>query len=428
MELLVIALWMPYPLSEGGRISQFAILDQMRKKHRITLVLVSLSKEDDRHIEQLQALWPEITIKVILLYNNEQPVIIEKYSITQKLKKRAVRSLLGYLSRKKPQPKKAVPINSFSEGFLNVNTLKEVAFIEKISKILSEDIYDIIQVDIIEFSDIAYLLPQNIKKVFVHHEIRFARMISGYLNEGKKLDVYQEYLVSYVRSKEIMLLNLYDAIFVFSEEDKKKLEIEMPGKKIMVAPFPVLESSFREIKDENANIVKLVFVGGENHQPNKDAVEWYINEITHLVSSKCDLKLHIVGHWTEKTIEQYDSVANVIFEGFIPDLVSFCNNSIMIVPIKSGSGIRAKILYAMAQGVPVISTSIGCEGIKLIHGESILIANKPVEFANAIERILRDKNLTLSISRNAQEIIRSNYSQAVVGELRDKLFEELLKQ
>lgn len=427
MNLLLIAPYMPYPLSEGGRISQFAIIDQMRKKHRITLVLVSYSKEDDAHIKELEILWPEIIIKVIILYSNEQPVSIERYSITATLKRMA-KSLLNSLSRKKLKFKKAVQINSFSPVFLNVNTFKEDAFIEKISKILSEDSYDIIQVDIIEFSDIAYLLPRNIKKVFVHHEIRFARIISAYQNEGKKLDVYQEYIVSYVKSKEIMLLNLFDAIIVFSEDDKKKLEIEMPKKRIMVAPFPVLDSSFRAIRDENANIVKLVFVGGENHQPNKDAVEWYINEIASLVSSKCDLKLHVVGHWTEKTIEQYDSFANIIFEGFIPDLVSFCNNSIMIVPIKSGSGIRTKILYAMAEGVPVISTSIGCEGIKAVHEESILIANKPIEFANAIVTILNDKNLTLEIARNAQKIVRSNYSQAVAGELRDKFFEELVSQ
>jgi glycosyltransferase involved in cell wall biosynthesis len=418
---------MPYPLSEGGRISQFAVIDYLRKKHHLTLVLVSSSFEDDESIHQLEIYWPDIIIKKIVLYS-KQPVTEGKLqgSVLSGVK-RTVRKVLSiFLSE--PQVKKQSHPDPLNTIFVNLTLLKDGVFIEKLGEIISRNDFDIIQVDLIEYADLAYLLPKNVKKVFVHHEIRYARILTSFQKRDQGLSTYQDYVIKYVKAKEKMLLNLYDAIFVFSEDDKMKLESEMPGKRVMVAPFPVLDSHFTKITNEHAVVNKLVFVGPEIHQPNKDAVEWYMEEIALHVNKISNLKLHVVGKWSPETISKYASNQHIVFEGFVDDLVDFCTNSIMIVPVRIGSGIRTKILYAMAQGIPVVSATVGCEGIGAVNNENILIADTPEAFANSINRIQMDKDLALHIINNAQQMVKQKYSQEAVSELRNKYFEELIHQ
>ncbi len=187
-----------------------------------------------------------------------------------------------------------------------------------------------------------------------------------------------------MKQREIALLKLYDAIFVFSEADKHKLESELLDSAIYVSPFCVLDNSFQKIEHKYLDVHKLVFVGGESHTPNRDAIEWYVNEIADKIAESKRIKLHIIGSWSNETKNEYRDNSHIHFAGFVDNLVEYCRNSIMIVPVRIGGGIRSKILYAMAQGLPVISTSKGCEGIGANDKEEILIADTPHDFANAI--------------------------------------------
>lgn len=221
---------------------------------------------------------------------------------------------------------------------------------------------------------------------------------------------------------------MYDGVFVFSEDDRKKLVRYLTGSNVLVAPFPVLDSYFRIIKSDLLQIKKLVFVGGEGHEPNKDAVEWYINEIGNEVRKLQNLTLHVVGKWSKETKEKYKGNDLVCFPGYIEDLISYCENSIMVVPVRTGSGIRAKILYAMAQGVPVVSASVGCEGIGVIDNTHLLIANNPQEFSKAIHSIVTNPDMSYSLVTNAQKLIKEKYSQQVAGELRQYYLNELVNK
>jgi len=244
---------------------------------------------------------------------------------------------------------------------------------------------------------------------------------------NKKRGGFENYIIELIKRSEIDYLKQYDNIFVFSNADKIKLEIEkeLLGK-VYNSPFPVLDENFIAINDPEERIEKLVFVGGESHWPNKDALIWYINDIAPLINKNFDIKLHIIGNWSEETIKEFSDYKNIIFCGYIDNIISYCENSIMVVPVRVGSGIRTKILYAMAQGLPVISASIGCEGILVEDQKSILIADTATEFANGIEKLLLDKDFRYKIALNAQIIAKKYYSQKSASDLRDKLYKEIL--
>jgi glycosyltransferase involved in cell wall biosynthesis len=83
---------------------------------------------------------------------------------------------------------------------------------------------------------------------------------------------------------------------------------------------------------------------------------------------------------------------------------------ITVIPLLSGSGVRIKLLEALALGIPVISTGIGAEGVNVVNGEHLLIADNPREFAHAIALLLDDEELRITLSYNARKLIESQYN------------------
>jgi len=298
--------------------------------------------------------------------------------------------------------------------------------VEQVRSIIDSVKPDVIQVDLIEFLDIVLMLPPHIKKVFVHHEIRFARLESVLKSENRLGTIYDEYIINFIKAQEAKFLTMYDGVVVFSEEDRNKLKNELPNTSIVALPFSVLDKYFQNINMADLKIEKLVFIGGEIHTPNKDAIDWYISDIAKEVNRENNLCLHVIGHWTKETKEKYANRTDVYFAGFVDDVITYCKNSIMVVPVRIGSGIRTKILYAMAQGVPIVSASVGCEGIIAKHGSELMVADSPEDFAKAINKICLDENFAYQLAINAQKIAYDHYSQKVVGESRLDYYREIL--
>jgi glycosyltransferase involved in cell wall biosynthesis len=416
MEILIISPVIPYPLSEGGKVAQYALIDHLRKLHRITLLLTLKNIEDEEFVNKLAGLWNDVDIKII---NNIIPV------------SRGFRKIIIDLARFGYRFLGEKSIDKYELAFpdtFNITGAKSKKFIKHLMNIFSEKKFDLVQIEFLEFIDLALALPPDVKKVFVHHELGIARLESELENDENADVDFRNYALKYVRDREINFLKWYDAIFTFSKTDKEKLQRLIPQLKIYNSPYPVLDNYFLNLKRENFKIKKIVFVGGEKHYPNRDAVEWYINEIEPLNKNKTMLQMDVIGDWTEATIEKFKDKSNVNFLGFVDDLIKVCEDSIMVVPVRIGSGIRTKILYAMAQGIPVVSTTLGCEGLDLTNGREILIENNPIDFADAILRLINDPHYAFSVALNGQKVIKKNYNQQAVAMQRNELLNQIVNQ
>ena len=101
--------------------------------------------------------------------------------------------------------------------------------------------------------------------------------------------------------------------------------------------------------------------------------------------------------------------------GWVPDIDPFVQASrVLVVPMRAGSGMRVKILDAMARGLPVVSTTVGCEGIGVVPGEHLLVADTPQAFAEAVIRVLDDDALAASLARNARALVLERYDVAPI--------------
>jgi len=418
----------PYPLTEGGYVSQFATIEALQKVAEVTLVLKIENENDKLRIDNLVGLLPEIVFEIIdlrIVYASNQ-----SNSFKDTVRK-ALKYIIFFLKNNNREKTEKAPrqiISDFDLSYIPyfVN-LKNKDFTSKVIEVVERIKPDVIQVDMLDYVDLAFLLPPHIKKVFVHHEIRFARLLSAFaILDDKANRFYEKYLIKEITEREKIYLQGYDGIIVFSENDRKILVNELPDMRILNSPFPILENNFTNIEKAKLNITKLVFVGGEGHDPNRAAVEWFINDISKCVNVINKLPLFVVGNWSEPTIEKYKNIHLLTFSGFVDDLIDYCKNAIMIVPVRVGSGIRTKILYAMAQGVPVVSTSIGCEGIDATNNKEILIADTPEEFAIAIERITKNIDFAFELALNAQLLVRKKYSQIKVAKERLDFFDQIL--
>lgn len=414
MRILIISYYIPYPLNTGGRISQYAFLDYLRHIHKITLAVFAYTTLDMQHIEALQNIFPDINFIALTPYPLKESQIIFSEINEQQYP----------IDKKQELLVNPLKIHEHEDPYFTfIGEPKERQLIESLSPLFEGENYDIIQVEFLEIMDFIYALPRNAKTVFVHHEIRFSRLKS-YLGASKQhIGPFEQYILNHVKASEGNLLNRYSAIFTLSEEDKKILEdydLQVP---VYVSPFPILENHFIELNTE-LSFNKLVFIGEDSHFPNVDAVQWYDKEIRSEIKVRFNLDLHVIGVWKAKSIRQFSS-EGIIFTGYIDDLIDYCANSVLIVPVRIGSGLRTKILYAMAQGVPVITTSFGCEGIPVVDGKHVIIANSSREMVNAIIYLKEHPEQLKSLAVNAQQLMRNVFSQKVAGELRNSLIERI---
>lgn len=426
-HLLLISQLIPYPLIEGGNISQFAIIDYLRKYYKITLVCVVKYDHQLSDIEQLKAIWTDVSFEVINLI----PALPDftRPGILKRVKGKVKRTLRSIKPGKieKVNTIQQVKYDEFDQPYLiSITEAKPRAFIEQFNSILLKRKPDLVQIDFISYADLVHVIPANIKTVLVHHEIRTARFESYLKTKNRPATAYEKYIMSYVGNDENTILEKFKAIIVFSNNDRERLKSTVNTSKVYVSPFPVLEESFEKITEANLSVKKLVFVGGENHYPNKDAVEWFIEHVLDKIRQHHDLELYIAGKWSLETINKYKDHPFVHFGGYVSDLKGYCMNSIMVAPVRIGSGIRTKILYAMAQGIPVISTTLGCEGITVKDRESIVIADDSSSFLSGLSYLLEDKNNISSIIKKAQQIIHDCYSLEAAGKIRSNCYRELL--
>ncbi len=210
-----------------------------------------------------------------------------------------------------------------------------------------------------------------------------------------------------LRLWERRAIRLTRTTFVCSQHDRNYLSKVSGCKNIAVIPNAIDLPDVQELPYEPI----LLFLGQMAYLPNAVAADYLIRSIwPRILFALPDARLLIAGSKPESIPSFADSPPGVEFLGFVDDLqMLYKEVTLVCCPILSGGGTRIKILEAAAYGKPVVSTTIGAEGIDLRNGEEILLRDSPRSFAEACIQVLKDRSFALKIGRTARSVVARKY-------------------
>ncbi|MEO5803900.1 MAG: glycosyltransferase [Verrucomicrobiota bacterium] len=170
----------------------------------------------------------------------------------------------------------------------------------------------------------------------------------------------------------------------------------------------------------------LIFCGAMDYNPNIDALRWYFQEIHEPLKNLIPaLEVLVVGKQPVAEVSDYGKKPNVTVTGGVPDVRPFYRRAwLQIVPLRIGGGTRLKIVESLAMGTPVVSTTIGAQGLNLKHGENILLADSAEDFVRETAQALRDAELRKKLDQTGVETVRSRFSWSTLGEELSGLYQQ----
>lgn len=281
---------------------------------------------------------------------------------------------------------------------------------KKIQKIIDEQEYKaIIFESVFTTIYLQYLKLDNIDTIiFRAHNIEHKIWEDLARNSIFRKNIYL-LLASQIKRLENQAPKYVDYIFTLSQSDQEYFKNRYPNKTHNIpVTFEVKNIKNKKIKNSIAHL------GSMDWRPNIEGINWFLEKVKPKLKQE-DVNIYIAGkNMPEKYFKYRDSRTKI--EGEVDNAKEYIiNKEIIFVPLFSGSGIRIKILEAMALGIPVISTTKGAKGIPCQNKKNILIANTPTEFKNAICLLLENKSLAKKIGNEGKKLILNHFSNDIVS-------------
>lgn len=304
-------------------------------------------------------------------------------------------------------------VNLFRKKSNNVDRYYDAEFEKLLIRELKQNAYDIIQFEGLFVTPYlaAVRKVSKAKLIYRSHNIehqvyeRLAHQKSDLLKRG-----YLRMVARRIKDYELQQLNKFDAIAVFTAEDKKT--VLSYGATIPVEIFPVGIDLTRYRPDfSKTEFPSLFFLGSLDWLPNREGIEWFINNFhKDLTEGDLRVKFYVAGHNIPERFDDYEVMGKIFIQGEVDDAFDFVNSkAIMIVPLLSSGGMRVKIVEGMAMQKCIISTALGAEGINFSNGTNIMIANDQREFYHAIERCISDEEFCKNVGLNARKLVEQQH-------------------
>jgi len=248
---------------------------------------------------------------------------------------------------------------------------------------------------------------------------RLAQAEQGWL---RKLALFAE--TQSIGRWEKSLNRRFSAIITNSKVDEAFLRsLERSGNIVTIGNG--VDSEFYMPMDGKSDMTKLVFTGVMSYSPNEDAAVYFCDAILPLIQKQNPrVQFWVVGKDPTERVQALAQRAGVHVTGAVPDMRPFLETAaVFVCPLRVGSGVKNKILAALAMQKAVVATRLSLEGLELREDEHILAADEPGTFAAQVNRLIKDPNLALRLGENGQAFVRAEYS----WESSAALIEELLR-
>ncbi|WP_429324971.1 glycosyltransferase [Paraburkholderia sp. GAS348] len=298
-------------------------------------------------------------------------------------------------------------------------------------KIIKEKKIDLLEVHSSHLAFFRKFAPE-LPAILVSHNIEsdlFPFWIPAGLTGWQKAAVEKVAQISRRNAQRVEIDNAwkFDAMTFISQEDMNRITAPVE-KHYLPLCFPVKDIDYRK---KPADALNLLWMGGFWWYPNAEGVAWFIREILPLVKDKLEehnIRLHFTGAHPPDDLKAIHDGQHIFVHGFVPSLDPILADAhLLFVPLLSGGGVRVKILEAMSNGIPVLSTSKGCEGLGAVDHRDIVICNTAREFADAMIELAQDHDKLALLSENARALLNSKYDLVACVDAKRRLYNKLMK-
>jgi glycosyltransferase involved in cell wall biosynthesis len=222
----------------------------------------------------------------------------------------------------------------------------------------------------------------------------------------------------------------FDAVTAVSEEDSAALVEAGARDDITIIPIAIDTDAQAKI-DRHPAGPHIVHIGTMYWPPNIEGLTWFLDKIYPLVKQQVpDVRCTLIGARPPTSlIDRTKADPSLTITGYVDDPMPYlADASMMVIPLNAGGGMRVKILNALAQGIPMVSTAVGCEGISVTNEEDILIADDRHAFAASTVRLLRDAALNEQITHAGRRTVEQLYDYRQACRLLDTVYGSLVEQ
>jgi sugar transferase (PEP-CTERM/EpsH1 system associated) len=387
MRRLILTYWMPYPPTGGTPLRLYNLIRRAAEEHEVWLAAFT----HDAQPEDIAAL-ESICERVIPLPFEARGALSDPAGFVR------------YLLNGKPAELRLYHSEEIARTLYDLTSSVEFDAVEIVDSFLGlywEALAPQAQERaILTFIDVIFSKVERISRV-----------------EQKKTRQVREWLYSRMMHRwEPTYAARFARCIAMSEDDRALLLAENPGLTVDVVPNGVDVRAY-EMTPPAEGPPSLVFVGNMSYRPNVDAALYFCHDILPLVQSAIpEVEIYIVGRNPVPEVRALEG-EGVQVTGSVEDVRPYyVQGTASIVPLRAGGGTRLKILEAMALGRPIVSTSVGCEGIAVEDGEHLLIADTAEAFAEQTIRLLRDADLRRHIRERARRLVEERYDWDMIAE------------
>ncbi len=355
-------------------------LQVLAARHRVTLVFFIEQEAERRHVKPLEAMGIDVTAVL-----------------------------------RRPEPERNLWVARPREhAEFSSPELHEV-----VRRKASQQQFDVIQV---EYLQMAQHVPPNSRalKILTEHEVMFETFRNTLIHETRfwrKPRGFYDWLVQF--NYEVRVCRRFERVACMTDADRAILERFVSPSLLRTVPIGVDSSYFdpSQVPEVSENSLQVLFVGNYRHPPNRDAVYFFSNEILPGVLAHIpQAEFCVVGGNTDALDrKRLDPSKGVRVAGYVDDVRNaYRNAAVFVAPIRTGTGMRVKLLEALSMGMAVVATPLAAQGFRADREEALLVAGDPESFALQTVRLLRDEALRRTLGTLARQMILERYDWPVV--------------
>jgi len=402
MNILLLTQVLPYPPDSGPKVKTWNVLKYIAQRHRVTLVSF-VRGDQTRELGQLKA------------YFHATSPLSGVFSVPM---------------QRGPLQDGLALVRSLASGMpWMIARDDRTAMRRMVDHLAKENHFDVVHADQVNMSQYAFRLPAVRKVLDAHNALwlLYKRLWQALDGGPQKWLLGRDWRL--LKRYEGRVCQQFDTLLAVSQEDRLALEEARAeagggGHPITVVPIAIDTGEVTQVQ-RSPNADHILHIGTMYWPPNIDGIRWFIKDVYPLIRAQYpQARLDLLGaRPPEDLLALNGKDGGIHVAGYVADPTSYLESAgVMVVPLRAAGGMRVKILNALAQGVPVVSTSLGCEGIAVESGRHLLVGDSAPEFAQAVIKVLSDWELAARLVQNGRRLVESLYDYRVACRPLDQVY------